>query len=219
MTKIPIDYQTTVIYKICCNDTNVNYTYVGHATKFSKRRYQHKTSCNNTNSKLYQTIRENGGWENWAMIKIEDYPCNDRQDACKREIYWYNELNAGLNMRLPFFSDEEKAIYMKDYRKTNCEEIKQSRKKYYQINKEFEKEYYKSNIERMKEYQNKNREKILEYNKNYYKTNKEKMKTQYKEYHQLNKENIYSRNRLYYQINKNIINENEEKNIMKIKKK
>ena len=39
-------------------------------------------------------IRENEGWNNWSMIEIEKYPCNDKNEACARERYWYELLNA-----------------------------------------------------------------------------------------------------------------------------
>ena len=29
-------------------------------------------------------MRDNGGWQNWSMIEIEKYPCNDQQEATKR---------------------------------------------------------------------------------------------------------------------------------------
>ena len=30
-------------------------------------------------------IRENGDWNNWSMIEIEKYPCNDDNEARARE--------------------------------------------------------------------------------------------------------------------------------------
>ena len=38
-------------------------------------------------------IRKNGGWENWCMIEIEKYPCNDKNEAKARERYWLETLN------------------------------------------------------------------------------------------------------------------------------
>ena len=75
MPRLPISYQNTVIYKLVCNDLNVPYTYVGHTTDFTKKKYAHKYSCNNVkdksyNFKVYQTIRENGGWVNWTMLMV-----------------------------------------------------------------------------------------------------------------------------------------------------
>ena len=75
----------------------------------------HKTYCylethKNYNFKLYQMIRDNGGWSNWSMIEIEKYPCTDSNEARARERYWYEILNANLNTVCPFLSEEEKKI-------------------------------------------------------------------------------------------------------------
>ena len=124
-----LDYQNTMIYKICCNDLNIHYVYVGHTTNFIKRKCIHKSNCNNNNSKsynlkVYQTIRENGGWENWSMIKVEDYSCSDKLEATKRERYWYEFLNADLNVRTPYINKEEIEEYKKEYREANKDKIK-----------------------------------------------------------------------------------------------
>ena len=115
-----LDYQNTMIYKICCNDLNVPYIYVGHTTSFIKRKAKHKSNCNNSNGrmynlKVYQTICENGGWKNWSMIKVEDYSCSDKLEATKRERYWYEFLNADLNVRTPYINKEEIKEYKNEY--------------------------------------------------------------------------------------------------------
>jgi len=68
------DYSKTIIYKLI-NYDYPELVYVGSTTNFIKRKQNHKkNSCLNsnikqTNLKLYQVIRNNGGWENWNMIK------------------------------------------------------------------------------------------------------------------------------------------------------
>jgi predicted GIY-YIG superfamily endonuclease len=63
------------IYKICCDDLP-EFVYVGSTKAFRQRKNEHKSNCNNDNKKhnfkLYQTIRENGGWENWRMVIIDE---------------------------------------------------------------------------------------------------------------------------------------------------
>jgi len=59
-----------IIYKIVCNDLNVKEIYVGHTTNLYTRKATHKSFCNNLENphiqiKIYQVIRNNGGWENW----------------------------------------------------------------------------------------------------------------------------------------------------------
>ena len=101
MPRLPINYQNTVIYKICCDD--INDFYIGSTTDFTKRKNYHKSACNNEGSKahnlkVYQTIRANGGWDNWRMVEIERYPCNNRQEAHMREEQIRMALNATLNI-------------------------------------------------------------------------------------------------------------------------
>jgi hypothetical protein len=98
MPKDIIDYSNTIIYKIYCNDIKITDIYVGHTTNFIKRKYQHKCLCN-TSSKLriYNVIRENGGWDNWSMIEIAKYNCQDATEARIREQEHYDLLKHTLN--------------------------------------------------------------------------------------------------------------------------
>ena len=127
-----IDFSNTSIYKIVCNDLNITDIYVGHTTQFTKRKSGHKNRYNNPNSpkynfKIYNTIRNNGGWENWSMIEIEKYDCNDGNEALARERYWYETLNASLNHQCPNGTQKE-------YYNQNKETIKARIKKYYESN-------------------------------------------------------------------------------------
>ena len=112
MTKTIINYSNTIIYKIVCNDLTVEEKYVGSTTNFRMRKYQHKTRCNNPNDKkynlkIYQFIRENGGWENWTILEIEKYQCNDGNESRTRERYWIEELKCKLNINVPIRSKKE----------------------------------------------------------------------------------------------------------------
>jgi len=115
MPKTSIDYSKTIIYKIVCKDLNVKDSYVGSTTDFIRRKQQHKNmSINYFNDskswhrKLYVAIHDNEGWENWEMIEIEKYSCNDKNEACARERYWYELLNANLNSQTPLRTEKEK---------------------------------------------------------------------------------------------------------------
>ena len=105
MPKHPVNYNNTVIYKIVCRDLSVKDVYVGHTTDFKNRKNQHKNICNyrkeENNSKKYDFIRNHGGWENWEMVEIEKYPCNDSNEATARERYYCEFLNSTLNTNLP----------------------------------------------------------------------------------------------------------------------
>jgi hypothetical protein len=182
MPRLPTDYSRTIIYKIVKNDDfeNAN-VYVGSTTEFVKRKYGHKSNCNNENNekynrKVYQTIRENGGWENWNMIEIEKYPCNDKREAETREEYWRCELKAKLNSQRAFITTEQLKQHKKEYRKEYC--IENSDKI-----KQFQKEYHIENAdkikEKKKEYRTENAEKIKQFQKQYRTENAEKIYQKY----------------------------------------
>jgi len=106
MPKKEIDYANTIMYKIVCNDLSVTDIYVGHTTDFTKRKYSHKTRCNNDKDKKYHLkvygyMRDNGGWDNFTMIEIEKYPCNDANEARARERYWLENFTSNLNISIP----------------------------------------------------------------------------------------------------------------------
>jgi hypothetical protein len=204
MPKVPIDYTNTIIYKIVCNDLNIKDLYIGHTTQFIKRRYLHKYSCNNENSKgynlkVYSTIRENGGWENWSMIEVEKYNCNDSNEATARERYWYESLESKLNMICPKRSKKE-------YYENNKDKILKRR------NKNNIKDYYE-------DYYETNKDKILKRNKENYENNKDTILKRNKENYENNKDNILKRNKENYGNNKDKIlkrkKENYENNKLK----
>ena len=168
MPKIPIDYSKTIIYKIVCNDLNVNQCYVGHTTDMTKRKWGHKSVCNNDknkghNHKIYKIIRENGGWDNWNMLLVEKFPCKDKYDACKREREVYEEIDAKMNTVRPYLTQEEIKQYHKQYDQ-----------EYYQTNKEYKKEKFK-------EYNQLNKQKISAYKKKYREANQQKISERNKE--------------------------------------
>lgn len=145
MPKKNIDFSNTIIYKLVCNDVNITETYVGHTTNFTKRKASHKERCNDINGKkyhlkVYQIMRQNGGWDNWSMIEIEKYNCNDNNEARARERHWYDILNSKMNDKIPLRTKEEfkkmKSEKDKRYREKHLEQIKAKDKEYYEKNKE-----------------------------------------------------------------------------------
>jgi|GEM_PF-591125 len=109
MPKDLIDYSKTIIYKICCLDKSISEVYVGHTTNFTKRKYQHKQVCKdlNNNQKIYKTIRENGGWDNWEMVEIATYNCKNHTEARIKEQEHYKILNSSLNPSPPLICKPE----------------------------------------------------------------------------------------------------------------
>jgi|688.fasta_scaffold104719_4 hypothetical protein len=113
MPKSEIDYSNTIIYKITCKDTNVKDVYVGHTTNFVQRKHAHKQSCINNKSanhkcKLYEVIRNNGGWDNWKMEIINFFQCHDHCEARQKEQEYFISLHATLNSIEPMSKPKPK---------------------------------------------------------------------------------------------------------------
>ena len=166
MPKIAMDYSRTQFYKIVCKDLTIIEIYVGHSTNWTKRKNKHKYSCNNENSKeynypVYQFIRNNGGWDNWDMILIEDYSCENKLQATQRERYWIETLNATLNCNIPSRTYQE-------YYETNKDKILQQTKQYIQENKD-------QILQQRKQYREENVELISQRKSIYYEKNKERI--------------------------------------------
>jgi hypothetical protein len=111
-----IDYSKTVIYKIICKNEDVKDVYVGSTTRFNERRREHKKYCINAiykrhNLKIYQTIRANGGWDNFMMIEIIKQSCKDSVEAHTLERQYYELLNCNMNTSVPNRTQKE---YYKD---------------------------------------------------------------------------------------------------------
>jgi len=168
------------IYKICCDDCP-DYVYVGSTKAFRERKHRHKLDCNNENSskinrKLYTTIRENGGWDNWRMVIIEECGEITFTEARIKEEEHRVKLNANLNMKKCYITEEEKKerdnLYAKERRNDNLEFFRNKDKEKYQKNKE---KILPKKIEYQKEYKKNNPEKVKQTQKNWRENNKEKI--------------------------------------------
>ena len=131
------NYNNSIIYKIVCNDLSVTDLYVGSTTDFTKRKYVHKGDCNNVNrptynSKVYTSIRSNGGWTNWSVIMVEQFQCNSSIELRTRERCWMESLQPTLNSKSAISSQEELIEYCKQYRLDNTLALKDHKKQYYQ---------------------------------------------------------------------------------------
>ena len=159
MPKKPMDYSKACIYKIACKDPNITDVYVGSTTNLAKRRYRHKSNCNNLNSSkynlnVYQFIRDHGGFDNFEIIKLENFPCASFEELAKQERQWLEELGATLNKLVPSRTTSE---YKKQYYQDNQDKICEYGKQYHQQNR------YKI-LERKKQRYEQNREKFLKKN-------------------------------------------------------
>ena len=152
MPKVQIDFSKTIIYKIVHKEDPDNHdTYVGHTTEFTKRKSSHKRRCENPNNtkhhlKVYQYIRENGGWDNFIMLEIEKYPCNDANEARAREQEWYTELKSKLNKICPkrsykeWYDENREEVQKKNKEWLNKDDNRNKMLKYYN-DRYYEKKY------------------------------------------------------------------------------
>ena len=190
--KVP-DYSNSSIYKLVHKEDFDNENiYIGSTTNFIKRKNQHKSKCNYENNKdynlkLYQYIRQNGGWDNWTMIQIQSYSCGSKKELETQERYWIEKLKSKLNNNIP---TRTKVEYYYD----NRDEKLEYHKKYYYDNRD-------ENLVKRKQYYNDNKDKILEKGKEYRIDNKDKIAEKKKQYSIDNKGKIAEKNKKYYYDN------------------
>tara|TARA_R110000796_G_scaffold249829_1_gene378067 strand:+ start:459 stop:1004 length:546 start_codon:yes stop_codon:yes gene_type:complete len=152
MPKKEMDYSKCCVYKICCNDISVKDCYVGSTTNLVQRRRAHKNICNNEKDKgynyyVYKFIRNNGGWNNWGVVLVQEYPdCKCREELLKFERHHTEILGATLNKQVQGRTKEE-------YYQDNKESLLKKNKVYHQNNKEkrneYSKEYHQNNNEKI----------------------------------------------------------------------
>jgi len=164
------DYSKGKIYTIRCrtDDTSI---YVGSTTQsLAVRLGGHKKKSKEKgmiNRKIYKTI--NGDWNNWYIELYELYPCNSKEELCKKEGEIIR-LMGNLNKNIEGKTEEEFKEYhiqrAKLYREKNPEKVEEKYKKYREKNpekvKKWQKEWYENNKDKIKEYRDNNNDKIKE---------------------------------------------------------
>ena len=130
----PINYSKNLNYKIVCKDPTITSTYNGSTTDITRRKSQHKNTCNNPNiyghnCYVYQFIRANGGWDNWEVIELENYPCANLLEQTLRERYWLETLQCDLNTNVPSRNRQE-------WYNDNFEKIQKWKREYAEAHKE-----------------------------------------------------------------------------------
>ena len=101
---------TYTFYKLYLDDEHE--CYVGKTKRLlCARKGEHKYSCYNEkrrsyNYQIYEYIRKNKGFSEWKILELEkgEY---DKESSKERERYWYDLLDATLNMDLPNRSTKE----------------------------------------------------------------------------------------------------------------
>ena len=193
------DIDNYSMYKIYPKNSDLNYSYIGHTNNFVFRKRQHQLPCIDTTHtkshiKLYQVIRENGGWDEWVMVEIEKLIGKTKLEARIREQELIEEHGANLNLLKAYISEEERKEAKKQitekYREENKELLKEQTKKYKEDHKEII-------AEQMKKYRAENKEKIYEKTKQYRENNKEKFQEWDKAWREKNKEILKEKRKAY----------------------
>ena len=106
MPKREIDYKKIVFYRIRCFNTEIKDNYIGYTTNLVIKKAYIKKCCqkcvtkdNITSNNLYKIINSNGGYSNWSIDFLENYPCDNILEIKQRLQYWCNLYNANLSTK------------------------------------------------------------------------------------------------------------------------
>ena len=129
-----------IMYKICPKNKDLNYCYIGQTTNFTNRKRQHikntvtESDKKHYHLKHYETIRQNGGWNEWEIVELEKFNGKTKLEARMREQELIKEHKANLNSVSAFVTEEQRSSTKKTitekYRKENKELLKHQTKKY-----------------------------------------------------------------------------------------
>jgi len=192
------NYQNGKIYKIVCNITNE--CYIGSTTQptLAKRlsghvgKYKHwKITGKGGNVTSYDII-ERG---NYQILLIESFPCSSKDELTAREGEIIREFKSNCKCNNFYIPGRSYAQYRKD----NCDIIKEKKKQHYNEHKE-------SYSEKYKKYHAENKVKQNEKSRKYRVENKEKLSRLHKKYREENKDKIKELGKAYYEKNKEQIN-------------
>jgi len=202
------DYSKCQIYKIVCKDPKIKDCYVGNTCNWIKRKSKHKQSVNCENDKGYNykkgiIIRENGGWNNWEMVLIENFPCENDLQARSKEREWLEKLGATMNGQNPIATKEDIKIQYKKYYEEHREEVKAKSTKYYaehreELNAKATKYYAEHREEqnaKKAKYYEEHREELNAKATKYYAEHREEKKVSLAKYYEEHCEEVKAKNR------------------------
>ena len=143
---------------IYSTDSSVLLPYYGSTTLSLNRRFQvHKAHFKQwkqgkiTGCSSFMLLEQ--GFDKVAIILVEDYPCNSKQELEIREAHYIKNIPC-INMKIPQgIVFESRQDYTKQYYQANRDKI----------------------LEQDKQYRQANRDKILEQKKQYYQSNRDKL--------------------------------------------
>ena len=179
------NYQDGQIYTIRCRSDNT-LIYVGSTTMTLARRIAyHRGRGKIDKTKFYNCVNNN--WDDWYIELYEVFPCENKQELCKREgeiIREIGTLNSKISGITQAESDklsrekhkEQRKEAAKIYVEEHKEEIKLARKKYHENHRE-------ERLEASRIYQQTHREELLEKKKKYREEHKEEISAYRKAYY------------------------------------
>jgi hypothetical protein len=198
------NYQDGQIYTIRCRTDNT-LIYVGSTTMtLSRRMAYHRIRGKTSKTRFYSCV--NGNWDNWYIELYEVYPCENKQELCKREgeiirdIGTLNSKISGITQqesdKLSYEKHREKILeVLRQYRIDNPDKIKLANQKCHQKHRE-------ERLEVSRQYNINNNEKRKEYKKKYREEHKEEISAKriayYHEVQSKNKEYLNMKAREYY---------------------
>jgi len=204
-----INYSKTVIYKLYCINPDVKDFYIGHTTNFNQRKGHHKFNCNNNtkpsehNRKVYQIIRDNGGFDNWKFAILQEAELNNKREAEQLERQWIEKLKPSCNFEISYGinkTNKEMDKYKQSWYQAHKPELLAKAKAHYEEHKE-------EKIEYQKKYYVENKDKIGDYNKKYQEENSELLKAQKKLYREKNTEMLKQGHKEWREKNKEKLQE------------
>jgi hypothetical protein len=73
--------------------------YISYTTNLTQRKYKHKREALDLSiqTRLYDSIRKNGGWMNWKCEILEECACNSELQAKERVLFYIFKMKPNLN--------------------------------------------------------------------------------------------------------------------------
>jgi len=179
------NYQDGQIYTIRCRSDN-SLIYVGSTTMTLARRIAYHRGRGKIDKTLFYNC-VNNNWDDWYIELYEVYPCENKQELCKREGEIIREIGT-LNSKISGITQAEsnKLSYerhketrveaAKIYREENPDKVKLAHKTYHENHRE-------ERLEVSRKYHQTHREELLEKKKKYREEHKEEISAKRKEYY------------------------------------
>ena len=157
-------YERGQIYAII--DEEGMEVYIGSScNELYKRWHKHKNDAKrNPNTPIYKYIIENGGFEKFRIVLVEDYPCSCKKELVRREGELIKAINPVGNRRIAgrtkteWYEDNKELILerQREWRIQNKDKMLESMRKYKEQNREKIREYQRE--WQRKNYRNKKNE-------------------------------------------------------------